>query len=316
MPQSVWIESVFIIKKYLPAFLICLLLLFSSCSINVKAIQDIKKDNITEEVFKEIFKDVAEEKTDEKIMEIDDKTDEFIEEKIDDVFSTRLLNAITNSKLPHDMSEKIRESILHSHDFLNELREILLQDPYLRILVDKEHSLGENYEPDDLVVLKNGVYVLNNSEVLSLRRSAADSLEEMATVARSEGITLLVSYSYRSFARQLQSYSMHVRNLGQREADRISARPGYSQHQLGLTVDFDSVTNVFSRTAPGIWLSKNASRFGWSISYPYGYEGVTGYSWESWHYRYVGAELAEFIDKYFNGIQQYALRFIHEFESF
>jgi len=135
----------------------------------------------------------------------------------------------------------------------------------------------------------------------------------MAAAAGRDGVTLWVSYAYRSYARQVQSYSMHVRNIGQREADKVSARPGFSQHQLGVTIDFGSVTNAFAGTAQGIWLSKNASKFGWSLSYPDGYESVTGYNWESWHYRYVGAELSAFIDKYFNSIQQYALRFIHEF---
>jgi D-alanyl-D-alanine carboxypeptidase len=59
----------------------------------------------------------------------------------------------------------------------------------------------------------------------------------------------------------------------------------------------------------------NAARFGWSLSFPEGYEDVNGYDWESWHYRYVGPELAAFIDAYFGGIQQYALQFIHEWEN-
>jgi D-alanyl-D-alanine carboxypeptidase len=111
-------------------------------------------------------------------------------------------------------------------------------------------------------------------------------------------------------------YERNVKEMGQQAADRESARPGHSQHQLGLVIDFGSITDAFARTPEGIWLSANASRFGWSLSYPEGYEDVTGYRWESWHYRYVGRELAEFIDNYFNGIQQYALRFIHEFTHF
>jgi len=288
---------------------------------------------------------VIEEKTTEKIeVRIEEKTTEKIETKIEEktevkttdeaaernsvttgsiiteaekkIVPVRLTKALTDSKLPRNISDKIKENFLQNDDFMDSLNAILYLDPYLRFLVDKEHPLGPNYEPDDLVQLKNGLYALNNHEVLMLRGIAVSSLEEMAAAARREGITLVVSYSYRSFARQNQSYSMHVRNMGQREADRVSARPGYSQHQLGLTIDFGSVSNDFARTAQGIWLSRNASQFGWSLSYPNGYETVTGYSWESWHYRYVGRELSEFIDKYFNGIQQYALRFLHEYENF
>ena len=291
MLKSVWIKSSPEIKRCLPAVLFCLLFLFFSCSAKIKSIHEIENDDISE------------------------YTAELIEEKIDETLITRLSDALANSKLPRDLFGEINNNIFYNSDFISELQMILFQDRYLWILVDKEHPLGENYEPDDLVVLKGGLYVLNNTEVLMLRRAASDSLDEMAAAAGSEGVTLLVSYAYRLYTRQIQSYTLHLRNVGQREADRVSARPGYSQHQLGLTIDFDSVTNVFAGTKQGIWLNKNASRFGWSLSYPHGYEGVTGYSWESWHYRYVGTELAAFIDKYFNGIQQYALRFIHEFTS-
>ena len=295
----------------------CFLFLLFSCSINIRSVQDIKPDDILSAKPEEKPEERAEEKPEEKPEEIfEEKPKEVITEEAVNVISARLANALSGSKLPQNNLEKIKENVLQSSDFINELQAILLTDSYLWVLVDKEHPLGARYEPDDLVQLKNGSYALNNNEDLMLRGMAADSLEEMAFAAGREGITLIVSYAYRSYTRQNQSYSMHVRNMGQREADRISARPGYSQHQLGLTIDFGSVNNTFAGTPQGLWLLKNASRFGWSLSYPSGYEAVTGYSWESWHYRYVGVELADFINKYFNGIQQYALRFIHEYVNF
>jgi D-alanyl-D-alanine carboxypeptidase len=103
--------------------------------------------------------------------------------------------------------------------------------------------------------------------------------------------------------------------MGQEAADRESARPGCSQHQTGLVVDFGSIDDSFAQTAAGRWMAANAARFGWSLSFPDGYEAVTGYRWESWHYRYVGKEIAAFIDNYFDGIQQYALRFMYEYEQ-
>jgi D-alanyl-D-alanine carboxypeptidase len=146
-----------------------------------------------------------------------------------------------------------------------------------------------------------------------LRRATEASLEEMAAAARAEGLTLLASSTFRSYAYQIEVYNRNVREMGQTEADRVSARPGCSQHQLGMVVDFGSITDAFAETREGKWLAANASRFGWSISFPQGYEEVTGYVWESWHYRHVGRDLAAFIDTYFDGIQQYALRFIHEY---
>jgi D-alanyl-D-alanine carboxypeptidase len=193
-----------------------------------------------------------------------------------------------------------------------DLLSITKGDPYLWILVDKNNPIGD-YAPQDLVVLKSVNY--DNTSGIMLRASAAASLEEMAVAARKEGLKLSVSSAYRSRSYQADLYDRYVKTMGKEETDRVSARPGYSQHQLGLIVDFYPVANSFAKSAEGIWVKANASKFGWSLSYPDGYEDVTGYSWESWHYRYVGRELAEFIDKYFDGIQQHALVFIHEWEQ-
>jgi D-alanyl-D-alanine carboxypeptidase len=193
-----------------------------------------------------------------------------------------------------------------------ELLSILKSDPYFWLLVDKNNPVGD-YAPRDLVVLRSVNY--ENAPGIMLRADAAASLEEMAAAAGKTGLKLIVSSAYRSRSYQANVYSRYVGTLGVRQADRISARPGYSQHQLGLVVDFSPVSNVFAKSSEGIWVKANASRFGWSLSYPEGYEDVTGYSWESWHYRYVGRELANFIDKYFDGIQQRALEFIHEWKQ-
>jgi D-alanyl-D-alanine carboxypeptidase len=84
---------------------------------------------------------------------------------------------------------------------------------------------------------------------------------------------------------------------------------------LGLAVDFGSITDEFAETAAGRWILANGPVYGWSLSFPDGYEQLPGYRWESWHYRYTGTTLAAFIDSWFGGIQQYALQFIHEWES-
>ncbi|MDR1566504.1 MAG: M15 family metallopeptidase [Treponema sp.] len=212
--------------------------------------------------------------------------------------------------LPDELARKVAESAAQGPDFVMQLLEILEGDPYLYILVDKQHALPEGYEPNDLVELTGGSYQVSR-EGLMLRRAAAASLEEMALAARKEGITLAAGSAYRSAAYQAGVYAREVSNYGQETADRESARPGYSQHQTGLAVDFAPIDDAFANTAAGIWLLKNAGSFGWSLSFPDGHEAVTGYRWESWHYRYVGSDLVRFIDTYFDGIQQYALQFIN-----
>ena len=229
-------------------------------------------------------------------------------------FSVFLTSVLSNAQLPAQMQERLRLSFAEDPAFLLDLFTILQEDPYLWVLVDKERPLARDYEPDDLVELTGGSYRAGRQGIM-LRKCAEEALEEMAAAAAAQGVTLVASSSYRSYAYQEEVYERNVRELGRQAADRESARPGHSQHQLGLVVDFGSITDVFAQSSEGRWLLANASRFGWSISYPDGYEDVTGYRWESWHYRYVGKELAEFIDNYFDGIQQYALRFIYEYKK-
>ncbi|MDR0475195.1 MAG: M15 family metallopeptidase [Treponema sp.] len=224
-------------------------------------------------------------------------------------FTDILSTVLHNAELPENISQKIQEGIAENPAFILDLFACLQGDPFLRVLVDKEHPLGEDYAPLDLIELKDA-----SRRGLMLRAAAAASLGEMAAAARAEGHTLTASSAYRSYEYQIQVYERNVREMGKEAADRESAAPGFSQHQLGLTVDFGPIDDSFARTRESRWLAANASLFGWSLSYPADLEAVTGYRWESWHYRYVGRELAEFIDNYFDGIQQYGLRFIHEWE--
>ncbi|MDR2211571.1 MAG: M15 family metallopeptidase [Spirochaetaceae bacterium] len=221
---------------------------------------------------------------------------------------------LERAELPPEIAGHITEN---TPAFMEDLERILAEeDPFLRILVDKQHPLPAAYEPDDLVELRYGSYRAGISDPMMLRRKAEAALEEMAAAAKAEGLVLTVSSAYRSYEYQIGSFDRWTRRLGLTEAERVSARPGHSQHQLGLVVDFGSITNEFAETAAGKWVKANAGRFGWSISFPRGYEELTGYAWESWHYRYTGRELCVFIDRWFGGIQQYALRFIHEWEQF
>jgi D-alanyl-D-alanine carboxypeptidase len=241
--------------------------------------------------------------------------EQFINEPdTDRAFQDHLGAVLTAAEIPAELSRRIVGEALGSPAFILDLLAAMEGDSYLRLLVDKQHALPETYEPDDLVELTGGSYAVNRGGML-LRRTAAEALELMAAAARAEGITLTASSAYRSYAYQTEVYGRNVRELGREAADRESARPGHSQHQLGLVVDFGSVDDSFAETRPGRWIAANGSRFGWSLSFPQGYEALTGYRWESWHYRYMGPELCYFIDVYFDGIQQYALRFLHEWEK-
>jgi len=232
----------------------------------------------------------------------------------EDMTVEKLISTVTrNAELPDKLAKKIIETASTENSaFIADMLTCLSGERYLRELVDKQHPLPQNYTPNDLVMLKEGNYQLIRAE--PLRRTAAESLNEMAAAARADGVTLVISSAYRSYDYQVKVYNRNVRDLGKKIADRESAQPGFSQHQTGLAVDFYPVSDSFASTKAGRWLAANASRFGWSISFPKGYESSTGYKWESWHYRYIGLDCASFIDNYFEGIQQYALRFLYEYE--
>ena len=81
--------------------------------------------------------------------------------------------------------------------------------------------------------------------------------------------------------------------IGKTEADRVSARPGHSEHQLGLAIDVNSCYNSFADTKEGKWLAANCYKYGFILRYPsYAAEKYTGYAYEPWHIRYLGEELA------------------------
>ena len=138
----------------------------------------------------------------------------------------------------------------------------------------------------------------------------------MTEAARIDGIELVYSSTYRSYEYQKTVYDRHVRTYGREQADRESARPGMSQHQLGTTIDFGSITDAFGDTAAGKWLVSNARRFGFSLSYPEGGEELTGYRHEIWHYRYLSRVGTLMEREFFASIQQHMLEFFHEYRAF
>lgn len=121
-----------------------------------------------------------------------------------------------------------------------------------------------------------------------------DQLVVDATAAGHPG--LYVRSAYRSYDEQADVYAYWVALLGQEQADLISARPGHSEHQLGLAVDVAGPScdgwDCFGDTPEGRWVAANAHRYGFIIRYPEGGTPVTGYAYEPWHLRYVGPRAA------------------------
>ena len=179
-------------------------------------------------------------------------------------------------------------------------------------LVDKTHSLAADYEPADLVSLNDYKLQVSRND-LHLRRVIMNAVLAMDQAARAEGVTLVFSSAYRSYNYQAGLFARYAGQHGEAQADRFSARPGHSQHQLGTAIDFGSIDDTFAETEAGKWMADNAWRFGFSLSYPQGMEELTGYIWESWHFRYLTVAGARIEREYFGGIQQYFLEFLAEY---
>ena len=210
------------------------------------------------------------------------------------------------------LSEPIRSRISERPEYFLELTGKILDGPWSRhLLVDKNHPLEPDYVPGDLVPLDR--YPIDTGRSgLELSADALPDLAAMSTAARLAGLRLVVSSAYRSYAYQDTVYRRIAKEIGTEAADRESARPGRSQHQLGTAVDFGSITDAFASTAEGRWLAYHAWEFGFTMSYPQGAEELTGYRYESWHFRYVGRDAARLEHEFFGGMQQIMLVFLDE----
>ncbi|MBB4662060.1 M15 family metallopeptidase [Conexibacter arvalis] len=166
------------------------------------------------------------------------------------------------------------------------------------VLVDKRRGLGARYRPRDLVVPRVAFLAGTSREGRHLRRPAARALERMFAAARRDGVRLAGVSGFRSFASQRDLFAGYARERGVENAAHVSARAGHSEHQTGLAVDISgasgrcAATACFAGTRPARWLAGHAHEHGFVVRYPRGREHVTGYDYEPWHLRYVGAALA------------------------
>jgi len=185
----------------------------------------------------------------------------------------------------------------NNDDTSNVSRENSDDDPTITALVNKEHSLEDNYAPDDLVTVDVPT-VLENPEVNQLREVAADALKDMFNEAKESGIYLHARSGYRSYETQVQLFQNYVEQHGEEAANRYSAKPGQSEHQTGLVMDVTSesmnfqLDESFDETKEGKWLRDHAHEYGFIIRYPKDGEDMTGYMYEPWHIRYLGIDMA------------------------
>lgn len=133
---------------------------------------------------------------------------------------------------------------------------------------------------------------------VELREDAAAAADRLLADAERAGVPMLPRSGFRSYETQVATYAHWEDVLGSAEADVQSARPGYSEHQTGLALDVlpaDGTCQAFGcfgDTPQAAWLAEHAADYGFVVRYQDGQEGVTGYTAEPWHLRYVGAATA------------------------
>jgi D-alanyl-D-alanine carboxypeptidase len=164
-------------------------------------------------------------------------------------------------------------------------------------LVDHLLRVGRDYAPPDLM----SVHEMGLAGSGQIRRIAAEDTRAMARAAAENGTPIGAWSAYRSFRTQRTLYENGVAAYGVAVASQQWARPGHSEHNLGLGVDFmtagggSPIIGDWSTTPAGAWMKDTAWEYGWVMSFPKGKRSITCFSYEPWHYRYVGREVARAI---------------------
>ena len=156
-------------------------------------------------------------------------------------------------------------------------------------ITNKRNALPSTYVPA-------GLQTVGSRQLTS---SAATAIRQLIAGAAAAGLTTGVNSGYRSYTSQRALYDQDVKQYGQKVADNLVARPGFSEHQLGLAADLTHApcTNAActTTTATGRWIAANAWRYGFILSNAVGRTAVTGWQSEPWHVRYFGAPLAAYV---------------------
>jgi D-alanyl-D-alanine carboxypeptidase len=168
------------------------------------------------------------------------------------------------------------------------------------VVVNKQRKISPlRYTPANLVFPNLPRSKIQNPLGLQLRQEAAVATVAMAKAMKDEGAgTLILNSGFRTYKTQQGLYNRTRDTRGLVVAEKLSARPGHSEHQLGLAADFSArgqgcvILTCFGNTEAGRWLEENAHEYGFILRYPKGYRAITGFQYEPWHFRYVGVELA------------------------
>ena len=220
----------------------------------------------------------------EKLKENEQKLQEKEKENKD------LLEALNSEKDKNSYFENKINSISQT---VGQLEKLNTLDPELLKKYSKVYFLNENYVPLLLTFIPKE-YLYNQDKPLQIHSQVLPYLEKLMVDSSKEGLNLKIASAYRSFYDQINIKNNYVMQFGTTVSNSFSADQGYSEHQLGTTIDF--TTNElngsflgFEKTPEYQWLLENAYKYGFVLSYP---KDNKYYQFEPWHWRFVGVKLA------------------------
>lgn len=236
---------------------------------------------------------------DDKVKNLDDKIASIVEQN-------NLLNSTVQDQI--NQTSDLLDQVEQVGDTAAALDKLSKVDPQLLQKYSKVYFLNENYKPADLTSIPSK-YTFDRKKDYELYDKVEPFLENMLNDAENDGVDIKVISAYRSFDAQASLKSNYQVTYGAGTANSFSADQGYSEHQLGTTVDFTNTDlganyETFDTTEAYTWLTKNAYKYGFTLSYP---KNNSYYVYEPWHWRFVGEDLAYKLHrqgKYFYDLDQ------------
>lgn len=176
------------------------------------------------------------------------------------------------------------------------------------MLINKHRFLSKDFVPDNLEKI-NSEY--SNGNDLKANRVAVNAFIAMAQDASRNGLSLVINSAYRSYSEQERIVDTYKKLYGDDYVNKYVARPGYSEHQTGLSFDIGSKnSNIFSNSKEYQWILNNSYKYGFIHRFPKNAEDITGISNEPWHFRYVGKKIAKIIYENKMTLEEYYVKYL------
>ena len=237
----------------------------------------------------------------EKDPKIEDEIENSKDNSESDDEAEDLPKEIENSLVENEEKDEEGENdALEDTTYENEDEKLIVKNvDDILVLVNKKRNLPSDYIPQDLTIPNVRFPFTEDNPKKNLRKEAAEALEKLFDQAEKDDIILYAVSGYRSYNRQKTLFDNQSNKVGPEAANLVVAYPGQSEHQTGLAMDVSSqsanfsLEEYFEDTLEGKWLKDNAHRAGFIIRFKKGATDITGYSYEPWHIRYVGEDVAK-----------------------